>query len=63
MPRLVGKKTNPALYAGVGVAVAVIGAIALEYFGVIDYIPNFGKETTINSNSTNQPLRTNKPVN
>lgn len=63
MPRLVGKKTNPALYAGIGLLVAAIGAIALEYFGVIDYIPNFGKDTSTNSNSTSQPIRTNKPVN
>jgi hypothetical protein len=39
MPRLVGKKNNSALYAGVGLLIAVIGAVALEYFGVIDFMP------------------------
>ncbi len=63
MPRLVGKKNNSALYAGLAVLVAAVGAVALEYFGVIDLVPNFGKETEVRSNSTIQPVRTNKPVN
>jgi len=63
MPRLVGKKTNPALYAGLFVLLAAIGAVTLEYFGVIDFIPNFGKETKINSTSIDQPSQLNKHVN
>lgn len=63
MPRLVGKKNNSALYTGVGALVAAVGIIALEYFGVIDFIPNFGRETQVRSNSTSQPIRTNEPVN
>jgi hypothetical protein len=63
MPRLVGKKTNPALYAGVALLIAAIGAIALEYFGVINYIPGFGKEPSANSPSTNQPVQINKSIN
>jgi hypothetical protein len=63
MPRLVGKKPNPALYAGLGLLVVAVGAIALEYFGVVNYIPGFGKETPANSTSTNQPVQINKPVN
>ena len=63
MPRLVGKKTNPALYAGLGLLIVAIGAIALEYFGVVNYIPGFGKEPSVNSTSTNQPVLINKPVN
>ncbi len=57
MPRLVGKKSNPALYAGLGLLVVGIGAVALEYFGVIDYIPNFGKDTKATSTSISQPVR------
>ena len=63
MPRLVGKKSNSALYAGLGLLVVAIGAIALEYFGVVNYIPGFGKEPPANSTSTNQPAPINKPVN
>jgi hypothetical protein len=63
MPRLVGKKTNPALYAGLGLLVVAIGAIALEYFGVVNYIPGFGKESGVNSTSTNQPVLIDKSVN
>lgn len=63
MPRLVGKKTNPALYAGLGLLIAGVGAIALEYFGVVNYVPGFGKETGVNSTSTNQPVQIDKPVN
>jgi hypothetical protein len=63
MPRLVGKKTNPALYAGLGLLVVAIGAIALEYFGVVNYIPGFGKEPSVNRASTNQPTPIDKSVN
>ena len=60
MPRLVGKKSNPALYAGLGLLAAAVGAVALDYFGVIDFIPNFGRET---NTSINQPARINRTVN
>lgn len=63
MPRLVGKKDNSALYAGLAILIAAAGAVALEYFGVIDLVPNFGKDTQVRSNSTSQPVRTSKPVN
>jgi hypothetical protein len=63
MPRLVGKKNDLVLYAGLGFLIAAIAAVSLEYFGVIDYIPNFGKESKINRTSNNQPLRINKPAN
>ncbi len=63
MPRLVGKKNNSALYTGLAMLIAATGAVALEYFGVIDLVPNFGKDAEVRSNSTSQPVRTNKPVN
>ena len=63
MPRLVGKKNNSALYGGFALLIAVIGAVALEYFGVINLIPNFGKETEVKSTSTSQPVKTIRPTN
>lgn len=60
MPRLIGKKSSPALYAGFGFLIVLIGAIALEYFGVINYIPNFGKETKTDNTSSVQPVEINK---
>lgn len=63
MPRLVGKKNNYAAYTGVAVLIAAAGAVALEYFGVIDLVPNFGKNAEVRNNSTSQPVRTNKPIN
>ena len=62
MPRLVGKKSNPALYAGLGLLAAAVGAVALDYFGVIDFIPNFGRSRETNT-SVNQPVRINRTVN
>lgn len=45
MPRLVGKQSNRGLYVGLVcfAAIAVAGTIAMEYFGVINTIPGFGK--------------------
>jgi choline-glycine betaine transporter len=63
MPRLVGKKNNSALYTALAMLIAAAGAVALEYFGVIDFLPDFGKDAEVRSNSTSQPVRTNKPVN
>lgn len=42
MPRLVGKKSNTALYTLLGVLVALGLLTALEYEGVIDVVPGFG---------------------
>lgn len=60
MPRLVGKKSNPALYVGFGLLIVAIGAISLEYFGVVNYIPGFGKEPTT---GTTPSAQINKPIN
>jgi hypothetical protein len=57
MPRLVGKKSNPALYAGFGLLAISIAAVGLEYFGVIDFAPNFGKDNRVNNTYINQPSR------
>ncbi|MGL5035979.1 MAG: hypothetical protein ACRC6M_19515 [Microcystaceae cyanobacterium] len=51
MPRLVGKKINLALYAGLGFLIAGIAAIALDYLGVVNFIPNFGPEANTNNTS------------
>jgi hypothetical protein len=47
MPRLIGKSSKAPLYVGTALVVAVAGAIALEYSGVIDIIPNFGKDQKV----------------
>jgi hypothetical protein len=44
MPRLLGKSSKAPLYIGVALAVLIAGAVAIEYLGVIDTIPGFGKE-------------------
>ena len=59
MPRLVGKQSNSGLYVGLALLVAILGAVALEYFGVVNYVPNFGRETRLNESPTNQPARIN----
>lgn len=63
MPRLVGKKNNSALYTGLAMLIATGGVVALEYFGVIDFAPNFGKDAEVKSTTISQPVKTNKPVN
>ncbi|GBO54177.1 hypothetical protein APA_2125 [Pseudanabaena sp. lw0831] len=63
MPRLVGKKNNSALYTGLAMLIAAAGVVALEYFGVIDFAPNFGKDAEVKSDSTNQPIKTSRPIN
>jgi hypothetical protein len=49
MPRLVGKRSNTDLYVGLISAVVVVSsaAIAMEYFGIINEVPNFGKEENL----------------
>lgn len=46
MPRLVGKQSNRGLYVGlVGLAaIAVAGTVAMEYFGIVNTVPGFGKD-------------------
>jgi hypothetical protein len=61
MSRLVGKKKNSVVYLGLGLIIT--GAVALEYFGVIDLIDGFGQKPQVNNTSTRQPVKTNKPVN
>ncbi len=62
MPRLVGKKGNSALVVGLILVAAAAGLVATEYFGVIDYIPEFGKPSELNSNSINQPTQVNTTI-
>lgn len=43
MPRLIGKRSNDsALTTTLLLFVLAVGAVAAEYYGVIDTIPNFG---------------------
>lgn len=44
MPRLEGKRSNFGLYV-ISFLVLVVGAAVLvEYFGIINLVPNFGRE-------------------
>ncbi|MDJ0735154.1 MAG: hypothetical protein QNJ47_13990 [Nostocaceae cyanobacterium] len=45
MPRLVGNKSNVAISTGVAVVLLVVIGLLVEYFGVIDLVPNFGRKT------------------
>jgi hypothetical protein len=60
MPRLVGKKINLAFYTSLGFLAVGIAAIALDYFGVVNFIPNFGPETNTDSTSKVKISPTNK---
>jgi hypothetical protein len=44
MPRLLGKPSKAPLYIGTTLAIAIVAAVALEYFGIVDVVPNFGKD-------------------
>lgn len=44
MPRLVGQRSNGGLYAGLLVAIALATATLIEYVGIIDVMPRFGRE-------------------
>jgi hypothetical protein len=44
MPRLLGKPSKTPVYFGVAFLAILAGAAALEYAGVINVIPGFGKE-------------------
>jgi hypothetical protein len=47
MPRLLGKSSKTPLYVGTALVVAIAGAFALEYSGIVDVVPNFGKAQKI----------------
>jgi hypothetical protein len=42
MPRLEGERSNAGTWIVLLLVVLVIAFVLLEYFGVIDLIPNFG---------------------
>jgi hypothetical protein len=56
MPRLLGKPSKAPLYIGTALVLVVAGAVAMEYLGVIDAIPNFGKER-----KTTEQLKSSNP--
>ena len=62
MPRLVGKTSYTPLYTTLGIVALALGvATALEYIGIIDVVPGFGRGSGI---SIEQPptTRPNAPV-
>jgi hypothetical protein len=44
MPRLLGKSSKMPTYFGIAFLAILAGAASLEYSGVINVIPGFGKE-------------------
>jgi len=52
MSRLVRKKNNSTVYLGFSLLIVAIGAIALEYFGVVDLIYDFGQKPEVSSSQT-----------
>jgi hypothetical protein len=61
MPRLLGKRSNTPLYLTLLLAIAIVAtAIPLEYFGIINLVPQFGKKSYVRErnrppNNTAQP--------
>jgi hypothetical protein len=47
MPRLLGKPSKAPLYVGTALIIAVAAALSLEYFGIVDVVPNFGKSQKV----------------
>jgi hypothetical protein len=44
MPRLVGQRSNNSPYLVLLVAIAAIAVVAVEYLGVTDVVPEFGRD-------------------
>jgi hypothetical protein len=44
MPRLIGRRSNDSPYLGLLVAIVAIAAVAVEYLGVTDVVPAFGRD-------------------
>lgn len=44
MPRLVGQRSNNGASITALIILAALGGILLEYLGVIDIVPGFGRE-------------------
>jgi hypothetical protein len=59
MPRLIGKNSASPLYTTLGIlALALGGAVTLEYLGFIDVVPGFGQGSgiTIEKAPTERPI-------
>ncbi|MEA5451589.1 hypothetical protein VB780_23635 [Leptolyngbya sp. CCNP1308] len=59
MPRLIGKQSNNSWYVTLVLIAAIAAAGSLEYLGVIDVIPSFGGERSLNERSS-LPLNNDK---
>jgi len=60
MPRLVGKSSNKGLvYGGAFLLIAIATGVTLEYTGVIDLFPEFGKSNSSSPilSKDRQPIR------
>lgn len=61
MPRLVSKAPNNNLYIGLFLIFA-IAAVLVEYFGIINLIPNFGRDEGSTVKHINPFLRQNSSL-
>jgi hypothetical protein len=61
MPRLLGKSSKAPLYIGAVLVIAAAAVATIEYLGVIDIIPGFGKErkTTVQLKPSKRQISSN----
>lgn len=52
MPRLIGKQSNNSWYVTLVLIAAIAAAGSLEYLGVINVVPGFGGERSLNERSS-----------
>jgi hypothetical protein len=51
MPRLLGKQSSNGGYAALFLLLAIAAIGSLEYLGVVDIIPGFGRDSGFNNQS------------
>lgn len=57
MPRLIGKQSKSSWYAGLFLIFAIAAAVSLEYLGMINIIPGFGRDSRPSNQSQLQLRR------
>lgn len=57
MPRLIGKQSNSSWYAGLFLIFAIATVGSLEYLGIINIVPGFGRDSRLINQSQLQLRR------